>query len=279
VTSFAKNTAGEADDQPIQLVTAQVKPDVKASSDLLVSSQQLEQSGGSGGGDNQDKDTSNTNVNSTLINTKNRLNPRNPTQRSNTMSHLTMSSPGFDAKSVQSEQIGDANTNFKRNHPLTRSVHSYDYNNLRNSKQRSAGNFRSNRSMPTYSTKQLHLIYSQYKQERQEKMGVPMLTTLLMIPLYLAFGMMIFSSFEKWTKLDAFYFCFITLFTIGFGDIMPGSTFNINNNNKNNLYISALYIFIGLIMLAMCIDLVKNQLKYKLNKIARKFGLSSTSDH
>lgn len=196
---------------------------------------------------------------------------------------------GFDSKSINSEPCGDttnlAMSRFKR-HAYTRSMYSYDYNQKK--KNRRGGGtlphqttFRSNRSMPMYTTKQLHLIYSQYKQERQEKMGVPMLTTLSIIIVYLVCGMFIFSSFEKWKKLDALYFCFITLSTIGFGDIMPGSTLNIKKSgvNKNNLYIAALYIFIGLILIAMCINLVKNQLKYKIKSLARKFGLSSTTDH
>ncbi len=251
------------EDHPIEQINAHIKPDTK-SAELMVGSQPDQQSNIS------DSTQDNNNNNNKLGSKKN-----------TSMPYLSSSPPGFDSKSMQNEPSGGENSHFKRNNQLTRSANSYDYNNLKKAaSQRNAANLRSNRSIPAYSTKQLHLIYSQYKQERQEKMGVPMLTTLMIIPLYLACGMLIFSSFEQWSKLDALYFCFITLTTIGFGDIMPGSTFNINKSgNKNNLYISALYIFIGLILIAMCINLVKNQFKYKLNKLARKFGLSSSSDH
>jgi hypothetical protein len=214
--------------------------------------------------------------------------------------HLTHSTPGMDSKSTNSEtnelaNNNQANAHLKRNN-FHRSTFSYDYyhNNqtrlANNKKNLSYTRLKSGRNnlgggggglhQPMmYTPKQLHLIYSQYKQERQEKMGVPMLTTLIIIPCYLVCGMLIFSSFEQWRKLDALYFCFVTLSTIGFGDILPGSTFSNKNTNKNNLYISALYIFIGLILIAMCINLMKNQLKYKIKSITRKLGLSSTTDH
>lgn len=104
-----------------------------------------------------------------------------------------------------------------------------------------------------------------------------MLWTAIIMPGYLIAGMLIFSSFENWRRLDALYFCFTTLTTIGFGDFIPtrSTLLNKNNGNKNNLYISALYIFLGLILIAMCINLAKNQLKKKIKSFARKIGLSN----
>uniref|UniRef100_A0A914RJ70 Potassium channel domain-containing protein n=1 Tax=Parascaris equorum TaxID=6256 RepID=A0A914RJ70_PAREQ len=39
--------------------------------------------------------------------------------------------------------------------------------------------------------------------------------------LYIAFGGVLFAVLESWTYMDAFYYCFVSLTTIGFGDLVP----------------------------------------------------------
>jgi hypothetical protein len=169
------------------------------------------------------------------------------------------SSPGLD--SIQKMESGG----FRRS--KNRSVYSYE-----GDKKRQLA--RLNR-LPIYNEKQLEAIYRQYKRQKEDKVDVPMLTTLVIMPLYLVCGMVIFSRFENWKNLDAFYFCFVTLTTIGFGDMIPGTTFSNKNGDKNNLYISAMYIFLGMILIAMCINLMKDQLKLKIKSFARRIGLSN----
>ncbi len=131
------------------------------------------------------------------------------------------------------------------------------------------------KTLPTFNKKQLSNLYRQYQHERNKKVGVPVLTILSIMICYLFGGMFIFSSLEKWSRLDAFYFCFTTLLTIGFGDLIPGSTLLNKNGNNNNLYISALYIFIGLVLIAMSLNLVNHQIKSKIKSVARKIGLTN----
>jgi hypothetical protein len=175
-------------------------------------------------------------------------------------------------RTINNNRSFNANQNkFIRNHPKTRSVNSWD-NKLMN-KTSTMGQ----RGQPIYNAKQLQMIYRQYQQEKQDRLGVPMLTTFMIIPAYLVAGMFIFSSYEKWTKLDSLYFCLVTLTTIGFGDFIPGTTLYNNNNEAGNrrLYISALYIIAGLILISMCINLLKKQMKHKVKTLARKIGLSN----
>ncbi len=96
-----------------------------------------------------------------------------------------------------------------------------------------------------------------------------------MLPVYFFIGMMFFSRVENWKKLDALYFCFVTVTTIGFGDFIPGTSLLDKNGNKKNIYSAALYLIGGIILLIMVSSLVAKQFKIKIKRFARKIGLSN----
>ncbi|CAF0774828.1 unnamed protein product [Adineta ricciae] len=106
-----------------------------------------------------------------------------------------------------------------------------------------------------------------------EQMSVPLLVTVFVIPLYLTLGAILFNIWEKWGFLNSFYFCFITLTTIGFGDFVPGSSLTVSAA-KEKLISAALYILLGLVLIAMCFNLMKEQLSQKVKQVAGKWGIS-----
>ncbi len=81
-----------------------------------------------------------------------------------------------------------------------------------------------------------------------------------------------FSLWENWTFLVGYYFCFITLSTIGFGDYVPGTTIN-NWDSQEKLVLVALYLLFGLALCAMCFDLMQEEARNKIKFIGRKIGL------
>ena len=54
------------------------------------------------------------------------------------------------------------------------------------------------------------------------KTAVTILATLSLLVSFLALRGLLFMWLDSRTFMEAFYFCFITTTTIGFGDIVPG---------------------------------------------------------
>ena len=55
-----------------------------------------------------------------------------------------------------------------------------------------------------------------------DEVNVPIIINLMLIALYLGLGALIFCRWEHWEVTTAYYFSFVTLSTIGFGDYVPG---------------------------------------------------------
>jgi hypothetical protein len=56
-----------------------------------------------------------------------------------------------------------------------------------------------------------------------DQQSIPSSVTLGIVGGYLGLGAVLFKIWESdWTTFGAFYFCFVTLSTIGLGDFVPG---------------------------------------------------------
>jgi hypothetical protein len=88
---------------------------------------------------------------------------------------------------------------------------------------------------------------------------------------YLTIGTVIFTIWENWTIVDGAYFCFITLSTIGFGDLVPQKTLF---GPDLQIYACCAYLLLGLVLMAMSFSLIETQLVWKLRRLAIKLKMT-----
>ncbi|KAH7959579.1 hypothetical protein HPB49_012082 [Dermacentor silvarum] len=79
---------------------------------------------------------------------------------------------------------------------------------------------------------------------RRPRVTVPILLCMTIIGGYICGGAVLFSVWEEWNYLDGSYFCFVTLSTIGFGDLVPGDTVVSDSGSQEKLVICSLYLLV-----------------------------------
>lgn len=108
--------------------------------------------------------------------------------------------------------------------------------------------------------------------ESEAKVSVPIYICVIIIAVYIIAGSALFATWEQWDYLTGSYFCFITLSTIGFGDVVPGTDMD-QWSSREKLVLCALWLAFGLSLLAMCFNLMQEEVKEKCKRIGRKLGL------
>lgn len=73
---------------------------------------------------------------------------------------------------------------------------------------------------------------------------------LIFLGIYLSAGAAVFMELEYWSFFNSFYFSFITMTTIGLGDLVPGEYL---------MLLCTVYILIGLALTSTIIELVRRQ--------------------
>merc|ERR1719367_259968 len=125
-------------------------------------------------------------------------------------------------------------------------------------------------------------------EERAEplsRVSVPISLSITVMISYICGGAILFGEWEQWLFLDGSYFCFITLTTIGFGDMVPGDSVKVDEDdnidqdeflgglvNLQFIFVS-LYIIFGMAVIAMCFSLMQEKVVRGLIALGRKVGL------
>lgn len=109
---------------------------------------------------------------------------------------------------------------------------------------------------------------------------VPPLPVICFLGFYLTLGALIFSEWEGWSFTEGFYFSFITLTTIGFGDYVPGdSLMDVDSSDgQYKLICSVIYLLLGLAVLSMSFNLIQEEAVDFFIQQAKKCGIIDDDD-
>lgn len=101
--------------------------------------------------------------------------------------------------------------------------------------------------------------------EIDDEFNLPISLASTMLVVYILGGMFMYSFWEKeWSYFEAFYFVFISMSTIGFGDFVP--------NHPIFMMCSILYLIFGLALTSMFINVVQIKLSDTFKGASSKLG-------
>ncbi|KFB37474.1 hypothetical protein ZHAS_00004712 [Anopheles sinensis] len=100
--------------------------------------------------------------------------------------------------------------------------------------------------------------------EIDDEFNLPISVAIVILVGYMLFGATIYCTWENWSFFEAFYFVFISISTIGFGDYVP----------QHPIYMmcSILYLIFGLALTSMCINVVQLKLSDSFRQASAKIG-------
>ena len=87
--------------------------------------------------------------------------------------------------------------------------------------------------------------------------AAPTLICVFLLLGYISCSAVLVARIQAWSFANAFYFCFMTLLTVGQGNLSP---------NQASLLVCTLYVFIGLILVSTCWHIFQEEVLLKLQQ-------------
>ncbi|XP_076647684.1 TWiK family of potassium channels protein 18 [Halictus rubicundus] len=109
------------------------------------------------------------------------------------------------------------------------------------------------------------------KKKPGQRITVPSTACLWVIFGYVLGGSVMFAEWEGWDYLDSTYFCVTSLCKIGMGDLVPGWTNLDSLDSQTKLIINFVYLLLGMGLIAMCYDLMKEDVYVKARELKEQF--------
>ncbi|CAH1711504.1 unnamed protein product [Aphis gossypii] len=97
-----------------------------------------------------------------------------------------------------------------------------------------------------------------------DEFNLPVSVAFVMLVVYIVIGAIVFCFEEGWGFFESFYFVFISMSTIGFGDFVP--------KNQLVMIVSIVYLVFGLALTSMCINVVQEKLQNSFRQATTKIS-------
>ncbi|KAG7200629.1 hypothetical protein KM043_001185 [Ampulex compressa] len=97
-----------------------------------------------------------------------------------------------------------------------------------------------------------------------DEFNLPISVAIFILVGYIFIGALLYTLSEKWGFFESFYFVFISMSTIGFGDYVP--------KHPTYMVLSIIYLMFGLALTSMCINVVQVMLSDSFRQASQKIG-------
>ncbi|XP_012159265.1 uncharacterized protein LOC101460932 isoform X2 [Ceratitis capitata] len=101
-------------------------------------------------------------------------------------------------------------------------------------------------------------------------LALPISFCVLLLLAYVCFGSLVIALLEQWSLFDGVYFCFMSLTTIGFCDLLPGVHVRpATTTSTLVVWFCAAYILSGLTLTSMCVNMLHEEFLQRMQVVVK----------